>query len=247
MLLLLRRLQSGKVGSYFQFFDILSGCPPADYLWIDAISINQEDIPERTAQVAMMNRIYGEAKHVLGWMGGADDYSKLALATMIHILPQVVVYRSGNCNYQGSRFEFTDVHEEHWLSVFAFLQRLWFRRAWIVQEMAMARHIILMCGTQIFHWSSLEEILGFMHESKLDEDITNLAQSLRNSGVAPATVRLRDIAGIMMPGSDKVGKPFEFQVDPKASYAFIHGIKRTRDRLGFAHVQATHEQDTPLL
>jgi len=44
-------------------------------LWIDALCINQDDVLERNAQVAIMGRIYREAKKVLVWLGEAADDS----------------------------------------------------------------------------------------------------------------------------------------------------------------------------
>ncbi|THV45125.1 hypothetical protein BGAL_0527g00020 [Botrytis galanthina] len=38
-------------------------------LWVDAVCINQEDIPERGMQVQQMRRIYKNAKDVLIWLG----------------------------------------------------------------------------------------------------------------------------------------------------------------------------------
>ncbi|KAI0850529.1 heterokaryon incompatibility protein-domain-containing protein [Daldinia vernicosa] len=42
-------------------------------VWIDAICINQEDIPEREYQVALMGQIYSGAKQVLCWLGTPND------------------------------------------------------------------------------------------------------------------------------------------------------------------------------
>ena len=42
-------------------------------IWVDAICINQEDIPERNVQVTMMDRVYERAKAVFVWLGEADS------------------------------------------------------------------------------------------------------------------------------------------------------------------------------
>ncbi|KAF2135365.1 uncharacterized protein K452DRAFT_239048, partial [Aplosporella prunicola CBS 121167] len=44
-------------------------------IWIDAICINQNDIPERNSQVEMMGQIYSAAKKVLVWLGPAAEDS----------------------------------------------------------------------------------------------------------------------------------------------------------------------------
>lgn len=41
-------------------------------LWIDCICINQDDLQEKSQQIAMMNQIYSGADRVLIWRGGKD-------------------------------------------------------------------------------------------------------------------------------------------------------------------------------
>ncbi|KAI9768139.1 MAG: hypothetical protein M1839_004166 [Geoglossum umbratile] len=41
--------------------------------WIDQICVNQADLLERTAQVAVMSRVYSQAKAVFFWMGEMDE------------------------------------------------------------------------------------------------------------------------------------------------------------------------------
>ena len=48
-------------------------------LWIDAICINQDDMAERNAQVAMMADIYDRAMNVCVWLGEGDESSQRAL------------------------------------------------------------------------------------------------------------------------------------------------------------------------
>ncbi|KAH7071574.1 heterokaryon incompatibility protein-domain-containing protein [Paraphoma chrysanthemicola] len=48
-------------------------------IWIDAISINQADIDERSAQVAIMREIYQNATRVNIWLGPATESSEQAM------------------------------------------------------------------------------------------------------------------------------------------------------------------------
>jgi hypothetical protein len=41
---------------------------PYQLLWIDALCINQDDLPERNQQVRLMPQVYGEASEVLVWL-----------------------------------------------------------------------------------------------------------------------------------------------------------------------------------
>ncbi|EHK26244.1 uncharacterized protein TRIVIDRAFT_8990, partial [Trichoderma virens Gv29-8] len=49
------------------------------YLWIDAICINQNDIAEKSSQVAMMANIYKNAKQVDIWLGNGNSSSDYIL------------------------------------------------------------------------------------------------------------------------------------------------------------------------
>ncbi|KAF2035405.1 hypothetical protein EK21DRAFT_10528, partial [Setomelanomma holmii] len=42
-------------------------------IWVDHISINQQDDEEKTEQVGNMGRIYGAASEVIVWLGPAAD------------------------------------------------------------------------------------------------------------------------------------------------------------------------------
>lgn len=48
-------------------------------LWIDAVCINQEDIPEKNYEVLRMLHIYENAKRAVVWLGDASDDSGLAM------------------------------------------------------------------------------------------------------------------------------------------------------------------------
>ena len=48
-------------------------------LWIDAICINQLDVPERNQQVAIMAEIYSQATEVMVWLGKDFSSSTLGL------------------------------------------------------------------------------------------------------------------------------------------------------------------------
>lgn len=48
------------------------------YIWVDALCINQEDIPERNAQVRIMSDIYAMATKTVIWLGEGDEYTTRA-------------------------------------------------------------------------------------------------------------------------------------------------------------------------
>ncbi|KAM0309730.1 hypothetical protein ACHAO8_008777 [Botrytis cinerea] len=99
-------------------------------IWIDAICINQEDLNERGHQVQLMAKIYSKASQVVVWLGEAADNSDLAL--------EKIVIAANQSEISSSKITRK--------AILALLQRPWFRRIWVLQEAAAARHILIMCG-----------------------------------------------------------------------------------------------------
>ena len=52
------------------------------YLWVDAVCINQNDLMEKSRQVAMMSIIYKSARRVICWLGQADESIGDAMETL---------------------------------------------------------------------------------------------------------------------------------------------------------------------
>ncbi|KAL9111525.1 MAG: hypothetical protein Q9227_004013 [Pyrenula ochraceoflavens] len=48
-------------------------------VWLDAISINQEDVEERNWQVSLMGEIYSGAENVYAWLGEGDPDCEYAM------------------------------------------------------------------------------------------------------------------------------------------------------------------------
>ncbi|KIM94430.1 hypothetical protein OIDMADRAFT_92771, partial [Oidiodendron maius Zn] len=103
----------------------------ARYMWIDAICINQNSILERNQQVPLMRQIYHKAKQVIVWLGGEDDTTALALATMENIFQ-----RCCSLWYGYDPKTCTNALQ-------VFFRRPWFSRVWVIQEVQGCPHIIM--------------------------------------------------------------------------------------------------------
>ncbi|KAI7279597.1 hypothetical protein KC345_g5279 [Hortaea werneckii] len=126
-------------------------------LWIDAVCIRQDDHRERSWQVSMMADIYSSAQCNLIWLGECPNIVASAAATAIRsIMGQVQEEIKEMC-----RFHEAVVHAQYGVSKhstcpmhvdfdFSSLLQLfaspWFRRLWVVQEVALARQNICHYG-----------------------------------------------------------------------------------------------------
>ncbi|KAK1833037.1 heterokaryon incompatibility protein-domain-containing protein [Podospora conica] len=64
--------------------DHVWNAPGCEYLWVDAICINQSDTDEKNHQVPLMRHIYGRSARVLIWLGDASATSDLAMDFLRH-------------------------------------------------------------------------------------------------------------------------------------------------------------------
>lgn len=137
---------------------------PRRRLWIDAICINQDDLPERNLQVRQMGEIYSGAQEVIAWLG--DNPAAAAYIPRInsrirhpylHFPPTLfwfVLIMTCPClpsciwppKGQVKTWEFESAIRPYWV------------RAWVTQEIALAKHVrILVCETD-FELDTLEAV-----------------------------------------------------------------------------------------
>ncbi|KAK2762898.1 heterokaryon incompatibility protein [Colletotrichum kahawae] len=100
----------------------ISAGPPRN-IWIDSLCINQDDEEERSAQVALMPRIYAGAAGVLVYLGNATSDSDLAMDAITRSEDS---YR---CVHLGNR---SGVCEGCFKAVESLFQRNFFQRLWVV-------------------------------------------------------------------------------------------------------------------
>ncbi|KAI0869368.1 heterokaryon incompatibility protein-domain-containing protein [Hypoxylon argillaceum] len=112
-------------------------------LWIDAICINQDDFEERNHQVQMMARVYTRAKEVCIWLGEDTDESKTAID---FIRQEIMELKNFDTICSDKRYT------EKWQALMMLMQRDWFSRRWVVQEIALATKARLYCGPDSIPW-----------------------------------------------------------------------------------------------
>src|SRR3569833_2005805 len=142
------------------------------HYWIDAICIDQTNIHERTSQVALMADIFQTSQGVILWLGAEDQFTADALTIIRHVS---AVPRASWRAIRYTDFFYCSWHDavavdpvthQNWLGFLAFINRSWFRRAWVVQELALARSALFVCGSTSIPWSDLNQTLAFIRAKR---------------------------------------------------------------------------------
>jgi hypothetical protein len=127
-------------------------------LWIDAICIDQDNDKERGHQVRQMASIYNEAERVIIWLGLATYDTDFIMHFMKLLEEESIKYACNNWKTSNERWvNIWSIIQTGLSSVLTFrqregltslLDRSWFKRVWILQEVANARAAEVICGTK---------------------------------------------------------------------------------------------------
>jgi hypothetical protein len=151
---------------------------PADTitLWIDQLCINQDDIPEKNSQVPLMGVIYEKARDVLVWLGPAKDESDHLLKFLKKVGKQAS--QAGLWNTDASMSGMARAFEVSLSEIVkpgslgpgftipteslrSFVNRDWWTRVWVVQEISVASSVKFACGAQRISYDRLLNALQF--------------------------------------------------------------------------------------
>ncbi|KAH8433983.1 HET domain-containing protein [Aspergillus melleus] len=149
---------------YFAIVQMLRDTNGPRVIWVDAVSINQEDESEKAGQIEILHEIFRQAAGILGWVGKESGDSRLAFDTM-RCLARIPLEELSGTDMR--------VNSDRWAAVNALIARPWFRRTWIVQEVVFARKLTLVCGRDQLQWDDFEDgIKIYIHLAKVS--ISNL-------------------------------------------------------------------------
>ncbi|KAL8290971.1 hypothetical protein RB600_006443 [Gaeumannomyces tritici] len=107
-------------------------------MWTDAVCINQEDDGEKGRQVQSMAKIYANASRVIVWLGKAANGSDQAFEAL---------RRAAGAS--GDERAPPTINEPTQQAILTLLERPWFERIWVLQEVAAARYVLIKCGSSV--------------------------------------------------------------------------------------------------
>ncbi|KAK7433354.1 hypothetical protein QQZ08_000294 [Neonectria magnoliae] len=141
-------------------------------LWIDALCINQKNIPEKNIQVPLMRTIYQSCMRVVIWIGEENSYTKSAFQA----LEFMAARKEANPDEEiiGTQWKAAQRGETSKRGLFpklrsrletlegiqilgSIFERAWFKRVWIIQELAVSPDAVVVCGTFETAWRTVEK------------------------------------------------------------------------------------------
>ncbi|RYO19167.1 hypothetical protein AA0111_g10544 [Alternaria arborescens] len=123
-------------------------------IWVDAICIDQNNMRERGHQVQQMCKIYSQAEEVVVWLGEATQETDVLMGSLQQLENHSSIYGYKRSHWDLSQWttfwlldsKGPDVQLRKGLNLL--LSRPWFRRVWILQEIANAKRANIWCGTK---------------------------------------------------------------------------------------------------
>ncbi|KAK1751192.1 hypothetical protein QBC47DRAFT_417605 [Echria macrotheca] len=131
-------------------------------IWVDAICIDQDNMNERGHQVQHMGNIYTHAERVIVWLGAPTNEANLLMDCLADLEEEDARRPSAESKWKLRYLRMSELLNSflsksdtpHKLrdhlrdGLESLLERSWFRRVWILQEVANARAALVCCGTR---------------------------------------------------------------------------------------------------
>lgn len=143
------------------------------WVWIDAICINQEDLDERKAQVLLMRQIYERAAKTIIWLGEVDQTVTSLLQTLDSARRscEAAEGRAWSSMSREERIQHASpMVSRDWSSYDAlnkFMFSGWFSRIWVIQELAVSQKPIMLARHFELSWQDFISTLKFVESLSL--------------------------------------------------------------------------------
>jgi len=150
-------------------------------IWADAICIDQErdeEGGEKTHQLPLMSRIYGQAQRTVAYIGReatGNGGTHILNAFVQQLLRSIEKLRRttewANALGDIAHYLSPDMREAYniphdddigWETLGHLVSRSWVKRMWVVQEAAVSREVVIQCGPYSFDLANIAEAFNLM-------------------------------------------------------------------------------------
>jgi hypothetical protein len=125
-----------------------------EWIWADAICINQRDATEKVEQLLMMQDIYKRASTVFVDLGDHDNHASWHSAHDLMLRTVISKEMGIPARHQPRPQSLADPCYYSYWHIFT---KPWFTRTWVIQEIVLAERALGALGRFEFRWTCLEE------------------------------------------------------------------------------------------
>jgi heterokaryon incompatibility protein (HET) len=152
------------------------------YWWIDAISINQDDVEDKSVQIPLMRQIYESADFVHVELGPAEspaeEYALNEMKHMSDATKEAFFENNPRGDNKGIYILFHSVRlphihprydHEYWKGVSSLLNKPWWSRVWVMQEGTASTNTSFHCGeasASILHLHDMNLVLHTLYHQQ---------------------------------------------------------------------------------
>ena len=139
-------------------------------LWVDALCINQDDFNERRKHVQLMGEIYARANTVLVWLGDTSGIDSRAFEALKVIGEKLVELRNekNETQFKASFLSDKKIRGLHWNALSDLLNRAWFGRVWVIQEIANAGTAKIHISSLVYDWDDFATVINLLRMKDVD-------------------------------------------------------------------------------
>jgi hypothetical protein len=176
-------------------------------LWVDALCICQINPQERTEQVSNMATIYSSATRVISWLGLVmEDVVQSAMVTLMELFTAAPSQEAGEAKQNESmphkellgklnelpaeipnykKLKNVRHPQVAWRNMRSFFSQRYWKRVWIIQEVVLAKELLLQCGECFIDGKILSQFLKLLRHAG-SSDQNELPLSILELGLTPA-------------------------------------------------------------
>lgn len=133
------------------------------FLWIDALSIDQQNLEERNYHVQLMCSIYDRSERAIVWLGLPSDDRRQARAMEFVAEMAAFCKTHSTLAYQETYLR-SEKCVQRWTNLLELCRGAYWTRTWIIQEFLQATYVEVVCGTARLDWKDFEHVVRTIRE-----------------------------------------------------------------------------------
>lgn len=167
----------------------------AKVFWIDAICIDQSNTDERNRQVQRMREIYSQSIQTVIWLGNGSFFSRQGFkltSTLVDLRRGRTTAQPPSTSWLIARLQKgveLCLYPVYILAFTILLQRPYFTRIWIAQEVALSQSLVIAYGDDTISFSDIALVAGTVSSLSEGKNLWNLSNILTARALMPNAIQ----------------------------------------------------------